>query len=163
MNRAGSERAKLTGSLLKARFFLLATLVAGGLSLAGCGSSSPGTPATTTTNPDAAYLATAPVGAQPQWDDLDPLTDTIYVANGGTGYATGNTVSVINGRTCRAGDLAGCARRSPSVTVGRAPIGAGGRPRHGHGLRNQRPPHRCGDRRGHLQRHSRLRLQAAAS
>jgi DNA-binding beta-propeller fold protein YncE len=43
------------------------------------------------------------------------------VANGGTGYATGNTVSVINGRTCRAGDLAGCARRSPSVTVGRAP------------------------------------------
>jgi DNA-binding beta-propeller fold protein YncE len=66
-------------------------------------------------------LATAPVGANPQWDDLDPITDTIYVANGGTGFTTGNTVSVIDGRTCRVGDIAGCARPSPSVTVGRAP------------------------------------------
>jgi YVTN family beta-propeller protein len=107
----------------------LAALAALGLSLAACSSSSPNTSATTTTgssgatgtSTSAATLATAPAGANPQWDDLDPITDTIYVANGGTGAATGNTVSVINGRTCRVGDIAGCARRSPSVTVGGAP------------------------------------------
>lgn len=129
MSHAVNERAKLTGSLLGPRSFLLATLATLGLSLAGCSSSSPSTSATTTTSSSAttttstsaATLATAPVGVNPQWDDLDPITDTIYVANGGTGAATGNTVSVINGRTCRVGDLARCARRSPSVTVGGAP------------------------------------------
>jgi DNA-binding beta-propeller fold protein YncE len=129
MSLVGNERAKLTGSLLRPGSFLLATLATLGLSLAGCSSSSPSTSgtatpsssATATTGTSAAALATAPVGANPQWDDLDPITDTIYVANGGTGAATGNTVSVINGRTCRVGDLAGCARRSLTVTVGRSP------------------------------------------
>jgi hypothetical protein len=87
--RADRERAKLMGSLLKARLFPLATLVTLGLSLAGCSSSSPSISATTTTNPFSARLATAPVGANPQWDDLDPITDTIYVANGGTGLPLG--------------------------------------------------------------------------
>jgi len=118
MSRGGKERAKMTGWLLRPGSVLLVTLA---LSLAGCSSSSPGTPGTTTPNTSAA-LATAPVGADPQWDDLDPITDTIYVANGGTGAATGgNTVSVINGRTCRVADVTGCARRSPTVTVGLAP------------------------------------------
>jgi DNA-binding beta-propeller fold protein YncE len=137
MSPVGNERAKLTGSLLRPGSFLLATLATLGLSLAACSSSSPstsGTPttsssgaatpstsATATAGTSAAALATAPVGANPQWDDLDPITDTIYVANGGTGAVTGNTVSVINGRTCRVGDLAGCAHSSPSVTVGRSP------------------------------------------
>lgn len=71
--------------------------------------------------PPGAMLATAPVGVGPDWDDLDPVTDTIYVANGGTGAAKGNTVSVINGRICRTGRTAGCKRRSPTVDVGAAP------------------------------------------
>jgi DNA-binding beta-propeller fold protein YncE len=70
-------------------------------------------------------VATAPVGVSPVWDDLNPLTDTIYVANGGAGAATNCrlrcTVSVINGRICRTGRIAGCSRRSPTVTVGAAP------------------------------------------
>jgi len=131
MSCADNERAKMTGSLLRPGSFLLATLATLGLSAAGCSSSSPSTshtpttsaPTTSapTTSASAAALATAPVGANPQWDDLDPITDTIYVANGGTGAATGNTVSVINRRTCRVGDLAGCARRSQSITVVAAP------------------------------------------
>jgi DNA-binding beta-propeller fold protein YncE len=121
MSRVGNEQAKLTGSLQRPGSFILVTLATLGLSLAGCSSSSPRISATTTTGPSTATLATAPVGANPQWDDLDPITDNIYVANGGTGAATGNTVSVINGRTCRVGDIARCARRSPSVTVGGAP------------------------------------------
>ena len=39
----------------------------------------------------------------------------------GTGATTGNTVSVIDGRTCRAADVAGCGRRPSTVTVGAAP------------------------------------------
>jgi DNA-binding beta-propeller fold protein YncE len=66
-------------------------------------------------------VATAPVGLNPDWDDLNPVTDTIYVANGGTGASTGNTVSVINGRICQAADTVGCERRSPTVNVGAAP------------------------------------------
>jgi DNA-binding beta-propeller fold protein YncE len=119
MSRVGNDHAKLTGQ--GPGFFILVTLAALGLSLAGCSSSSPRSSATTKTGPSTATLATAPVGANPQWDDLDPVTDTIYVANGGFGAATGNTVSVINGRTCRVGDIAGCARLSPSVTVGGVP------------------------------------------
>lgn len=72
-------------------------------------------------DPSAATVVTAPVGANPVWDDLNPITDTIYVANGGAGAATGNTVSVINGRICKAADTAGCERHSPTVNVGAAP------------------------------------------
>jgi DNA-binding beta-propeller fold protein YncE len=44
----------------------------------------------------------------------DPANNTIYVANGAN-----DTVSVINGRTCDAADLAGCATHQPgTVTIG---------------------------------------------
>ena len=72
-------------------------------------------------SPSSATVATVRVGLNPQWDDLDPVTGTVYVANGGTGATTGNTVSVIDGRTCRAADVAGCGRRPSTVTVGAAP------------------------------------------
>ena len=68
-----------------------------------------------------ATVATVAVGAEPQWDDLDPVTGTVYVANGGSGAATGNTISVIDGRTCRAADVVGCGRRPSTVTVGPVP------------------------------------------
>lgn len=68
-----------------------------------------------------ATVATVAVGANPQWDDLDRVTGTVYVANWGTGAGTHNTVSVIDGRTCRATDVAGCGRRPSSVDVGAAP------------------------------------------
>jgi len=68
-----------------------------------------------------ATVATVAVGPNPQWDDLNPVTGTVYVANGGTGATTGNTVSVIDGRTCRAADVAGCGRRTSTITVGAAP------------------------------------------
>jgi DNA-binding beta-propeller fold protein YncE len=100
------------------------TLVIALLAAVGCASAA--TPASTShprsSRQAAATLATAPVGANPDWDDLDPRTDTVYVANGGTGAATGNTVSVVNGRACRTGDIAGCERRSATVNVGAAPF-----------------------------------------
>jgi len=161
MSCADNERAKMTGSLLRPGSFLLATLATLGLSAAGCSSSSPSTshtpttsaPTTSapTTSASAAALATAPVGANPQWDDLDPITDTIYVANGGTGAATGNTVSVINRRHH--------ATRLLSSRTGqgrnRATSGCG-RPEHQHHLHRQ-PHHQrarwcpveTGDRVGH--------------
>ena len=44
----------------------------------------------------------------------DPANNTVYAANGAN-----DTVSVINGRTCDAADLAGCATHSPgTVTIG---------------------------------------------
>ena len=72
----------------------------------------------------AATLATTPVGAGPSWAALDQATDTIYVANDGPGYnGTGNTVSVIDGRTCRTANLSRCRHASPAVTVGTNPAG----------------------------------------
>ena len=48
----------------------------------------------------------------------DPANNTIYVANGAN-----DTVSVINGRTCDAADLAGCATHKPgTVTIGPSDI-----------------------------------------
>jgi DNA-binding beta-propeller fold protein YncE len=100
------------------------------LGSAGCGSTATTTLSTASSQTpshqssvvrSAALLATAPVGLNPDWDDLNPVTDTIYVANGGTGGTTGNTVSVINGRTCRTGDIAGCEHRAPTMQVGAAP------------------------------------------
>lgn len=45
---------------------------------------------------------------------VDPANNTVYVANGGN-----DTISVINGHTCDAGDLAGCATHKPgAVTIG---------------------------------------------
>jgi DNA-binding beta-propeller fold protein YncE len=93
--------------------------------LLAVGSASAATPRSTShqrsSSSASATLAVAPVGVNPDWDDLDPVTNTIYVANGGTG-ATGNTVSVINGRACRTGDIAGCQHPSPTVDVGAAPF-----------------------------------------
>ena len=67
-------------------------------------------------------MATTPVGAGPVAAALDQTTNTIYVANDGPGgNGTGKTVSVINGRTCRAADLSGCRHHSPAVTVGSGP------------------------------------------
>ena len=72
----------------------------------------------------AATVATTPVGAGPSWAALDQATDTIYVANDGPGYnGTGNTVSVIDGRTCRTANLSRCRHASPVVTVGTNPAG----------------------------------------
>jgi len=49
---------------------------------------------------------------------LNPLTDTIYVGNG-----TAGTVSLIDGKTCNAGDAGGCGQHAPAVTAGADPIG----------------------------------------
>jgi YVTN family beta-propeller protein len=67
-----------------------------------------------------ATVATTPAGANPFADALDQATDTIYVANFGNPDG-GNTVSVINGRTCQAADLSQCSHGSPTVTVGSDP------------------------------------------
>jgi DNA-binding beta-propeller fold protein YncE len=68
-----------------------------------------------------ATLTSAPVGKNPDWLDVNPDTDTIYVANGGIGGSR-NTVSVINGRTCRTADIGGCKHSSPAIKVGPAPL-----------------------------------------
>jgi DNA-binding beta-propeller fold protein YncE len=119
----GPTRRKQRSSTWTALFRL--TLPVALLAAAGCASAattSSSTSHASSSGRAAATLATAPVGANPDWDDLDPVTDTIYVANGGAGAASGNTVSVINGRTCRTGDIAGCEHSSPTVNVGASPF-----------------------------------------
>lgn len=56
---------------------------------------------------------TVAVGSQPQASALDPVTRTLYVANGPDG-----TISVINAAKCNAYLAAGCRRQPPTVTVG---------------------------------------------
>jgi YVTN family beta-propeller protein len=58
------------------------------------------------------------VGGFPTGIALDPRTDTIYVGNGTTG-----TLSVIDGRSCNAGNVRGCKRRVGAATAGLDPIG----------------------------------------
>ena len=55
---------------------------------------------------------------------VNPLTDTIYVANAGSPYPStaGHTVSVIDGATCNAGTISGCGQIPPTVTVGYQPV-----------------------------------------
>jgi YVTN family beta-propeller protein len=60
--------------------------------------------------------ATIAVGSQPGGEAVDDATGTVYVANSG-----GNTVSVINARTCNAVRHSGCGQTPPTVTVGRHP------------------------------------------
>lgn len=60
-----------------------------------------------------------PVGGFPTGITLDPLTDTIYVANGST-----DTLSLIDGRTCNAAVVAGCRRSVTALTAGIDPIGS---------------------------------------
>lgn len=71
-----------------------------------------------------ATVANTPTGTGPAAAAVDQATDTIYAANYGSGpNGGGKTVSVIDGRTCRAADLSRCRRRSPAVTVGNSPSG----------------------------------------
>src|SRR5439155_16777157 len=58
------------------------------------------------------------VGGFPTGIALNPSTDTIYVGNGTTG-----TLSVIDGKTCNAGDARGCRQHVTAATAGVDPIG----------------------------------------
>ena len=58
------------------------------------------------------------VGGFPTGIALDPATDTIYVGNGTTG-----TLSLIDGKSCNAGNARGCDRHVTAVTAGVDPIG----------------------------------------
>ncbi len=56
---------------------------------------------------------TVRVGSNPEWDAVDPATNTVYVANTDDG-----TVSVINGARCNAIVGAGCRRLATTVSTG---------------------------------------------
>ena len=56
---------------------------------------------------------TVAVGHNPLGVDVDPATDTIYVAN-----ARDGTVSVINGAICNARDTSGCGQKPATVRAG---------------------------------------------
>lgn len=65
---------------------------------------------------------TIPVGGGASALAVNPVTDTVYIANTGEDsnnnpVPDGNTLSVIDGATCRASDLGGC------EPVGTAPVG----------------------------------------
>ena len=71
--------------------------------------------------------ATLKTGDGPAGIAVDPATDTLYVTNAGAGISpafgnVGDTLSVINGATCNAGDTSGCARTPASVAVGHFPF-----------------------------------------
>jgi YVTN family beta-propeller protein len=55
---------------------------------------------------------------------VNPLTDTVYVANAGSPYPStaGHTVSVIDGATCNSTTTSGCGQLPPTVTVGYQPV-----------------------------------------
>ena len=59
-----------------------------------------------------------PVGNAPSFAAEDYSTKTLYVAN-----ANDNTVSVVNVAECSSGDISGCARTSPTISVGNLPLG----------------------------------------
>jgi YVTN family beta-propeller protein len=61
--------------------------------------------------------ASLPAGASPQGIALNAATGTIYVANN-----AGNTISVINARTCNAEDHSGCRRTPASIRDPGGPI-----------------------------------------
>ena len=63
-------------------------------------------------------LPSIPVGNAPQSAGEDYATHTLYVANSGD-----NTVSVVNLATCSSDNVSGCARTSPTITVGNLPLG----------------------------------------
>ena len=54
---------------------------------------------------------------------LSAKTDTIYAPSVGIPFATGYTVSVINGATCNGIDQSGCGHIAPTVEVGLGPYG----------------------------------------
>ena len=63
------------------------------------------------------HSVSLPAGASPQGIAIDTVTGTIYVANIG-----GNTISVINARTCNAVDFSGCGQTPASVKDPGGPI-----------------------------------------
>lgn len=69
----------------------------------------------------AATVASTPVGIGPGLEASDVATDTIYVADS-ENFTGGDTISVIDGRTCQAADISRCMRTSPTVTVGNDPM-----------------------------------------
>jgi DNA-binding beta-propeller fold protein YncE len=72
-----------------------------------------------------ALLASAPVRPEPSAVAVDRATNTIYVANGnnasGPSGPGGDTVSVIDGRRCLAGDVSRCPGPWPTIDVGSLP------------------------------------------
>jgi DNA-binding beta-propeller fold protein YncE len=60
--------------------------------------------------------ATVTVGQAPYDVAADPVNKTVYVTDGAD-----NAVSMIDARTCRAGNTSGCGQKQPTVTVGNAP------------------------------------------
>jgi YVTN family beta-propeller protein len=60
--------------------------------------------------------ATVTVGRAPYGVAVDPVNKTVYVTAGAD-----NAVSMIDARTCRAGNTSGCGQKPPTVTVGNAP------------------------------------------
>jgi len=62
------------------------------------------------------------VGAGTHSLAVSVATDTIYGANTGRGF-DGDTVSVLNGATCRAGDMSGCGHLAATAKVGGGPFG----------------------------------------
>jgi DNA-binding beta-propeller fold protein YncE len=67
--------------------------------------------------------ATLKTGDGPAGIAVDPATDTLYVTDAGAGISgAGDTVSVINGATCNAGNTSGCAHTPATVTVGHFPF-----------------------------------------
>ena len=71
------------------------------------------------TRSDCRVVARARVGSNPLAAVVDEQTDTIYVANGGSG-----TVSVLNGRRCNARVTRGCGRPIATIRVGKMPVAA---------------------------------------
>jgi YVTN family beta-propeller protein len=63
---------------------------------------------------------TVTVGDNPTALGLNPVTNTIYVAN-----ADDNTVSVIDGSTCNGGDTSGCGQAVATIAVGSDPLSVG--------------------------------------
>lgn len=54
---------------------------------------------------------------------ISAKTDTIYAPSAGNPFASGTTVSVINGATCNGTDHAGCGKVATTITVGVGPDG----------------------------------------
>lgn len=80
------------------------------------------------------------VGSLPLGVSVDEASDTVYVAN-----ALDNTVTVIDGARCRAGDASGCDSAKGTVRVGPLRQRTRGGPDHAHGVRD-RPGRSPGDR-----------------
>ena len=90
---------------------------------------------------------TVAVGNGPDGVAVNPLTNTIYVANG-----VDNTVSVIDGATCDA-EHAGCGQTPQTVAVGSNPVSDRRRSADRYRLRwEHRRQHALADQRRHLQR-----------